>query len=328
MDASLSFPQISYVLSGTSFICLKALAVDVRLAAIYVTFLLAYALRWYMSISFRRRTANMHTSPLFWITLFACYTVSLTPFARAESPDVDTTSISSGGAIGRTSAAQLASASSAAATVAINGTTTSFRPIFTVPAEAAVGATLIPNIDDPKAVDPQMVCPGYTASNVVRTPNGLTATLKLAGNACNVYGTDIDTLKLTVQYQSNERLSIRIIPAVIDSSNMSQYILADRLVHEPTLDGQATIESLTNDLGFVWGNEPTFSFTVFRRNTGDILFTTEGTKLVFENQFIEFASPLPENYNLYGLGETIHGLRLGNNFTKTIYAADVGDPVD
>ncbi|KAL9110505.1 MAG: hypothetical protein Q9187_008041, partial [Circinaria calcarea] len=52
------------------------------------------------------------------------------------------------------------------------------------------------------------------------------------------------------------------------------------------------------------------------------------TKLVFENQFIEFASALPENYNLYGLGETIHGLRLGNNFTKTIWAADIGDPVD
>lgn len=37
---------------------------------------------------------------------------------------------------------------------------------------------------------------------------------------------------------------------------------------------------------------------------------------------------MPENYNVYGIGETIHGLRLGNNFTKTIYAADAGDPVD
>ena len=59
-----------------------------------------------------------------------------------------------------------------------------------------------------------------------------------------------------------------------------------------------------------------------------VLFSTEGTKLVFENQFVEFASSLPENYNLYGLGESIHGLRLGNNSTKTIYAADAGDPID
>lgn len=76
------------------------------------------------------------------------------------------------------------------------------------------------------------------------------------------------------------------------------------------------------------GNEPSFWFNVERRSTGDILFTTEGTHLVYENQFIEFVNSLPEDYNLYGLGERIHGLRLHNNFTATIYAADVGDPVD
>ena len=260
--------------------------------------------------------------------MIACYTASLTPLTAAQSPDVDTTSISSGGAIGRTSAAQLPSSSSASAVVAIGGTTTSFRPIFTVPPEAAVGAPLLPNVNDPQAVDAQTVCPGYVGSDVVRTKNGLTATLRLAGQACNVYGTDVETLNLTVEYQSNDRLSVRIIPAILDASNMSQYILPDRLVNQPTADAQASTESLTNDLGFVWSNDPTFSFTVLRRNTGDVLFSTEGTKLVFENQFVEFASPLPENYNLYGLGEVIHGLRLGNNFTRTLYAADVGDPVD
>jgi len=29
-----------------------------------------------------------------------------------------------------------------------------------------------------------------------------------------------------------------------------------------------------------------------------------------------------------GMGERIHGLRLGNNFTTTFYAADAGDPID
>ena len=82
------------------------------------------------------------------------------------------------------------------------------------------------------------------------------------------------------------------------------------------------------DLSFVWSNDPTFSFTVVRKSTGDAIFSTAGSKLVFEDQFTEIVSTLPENYNLYGLGETIHTLRLGNNFTKTIYAADVGDPPD
>ena len=65
-----------------------------------------------------------------------------------------------------------------------------------------------------------------------------------------------------------------------------------------------------------------------RHSTGDVIFTTEGKKLVYENQFIEFSTSLPEDYNLYGLGERIHDLRLGNNLTATTYAADVGDPID
>lgn len=75
-------------------------------------------------------------------------------------------------------------------------------------------------------------------------------------------------------------------------------------------------------------NEPSFWFSVTRQSTGDVLFTTKDTRLVYENQFVEFVNALPEDYNLYGLGERIHGLRLNNNFTATIYAADVGDPID
>lgn len=212
--------------------------------------------------------------------------------------------------------------------IEINGTTQTFRPIFTVPAEAALAAPVLPNIKDPEARDAQTVCPGYNASNVIRTAHGLVATLTLAGPACNVYGTDVDVLNLTVEYQSADRLAVKIVPAYVDTSNSSQYLLPTNLVHQPTVDADADTTSLTNDLSFVWSNEPTFSFSVYRKSTGDSLLSTAGTKLVFENQFIEFASSLPDQYNLYGLGESIHGFRLGNNFTKTMYAADIGDPID
>ena len=45
-------------------------------------------------------------------------------------------------------------------------------------------------------------CPGYTASNVKQTANSLTADLTLAGEACNVFGEDIQDLKLLVEYQT------------------------------------------------------------------------------------------------------------------------------
>ena len=263
------------------------------------------------------------TPTIFALGVFV--TLQLGGLTTAQGPSATQTG---GPADGLVSATSLTSATPTPETAEINGTPTTFRPQFTVPSAAVYGATLLPNIQDPQAVNAQDVCPGYMATNVERNALGLTATLTLAGPACNVYGNEVDTLNLTVEYQSADRLAVRITPAIITASNSTQYNIPDYIVHQPTADADAESTSLTNDLNFVWSNDPTFSFTVFRKSTGDILFSTVGTKLVFEDQFVEFASALPENYNLYGLGETIHGLRLGNNFTKTFYAADVGDPID
>jgi alpha-glucosidase len=95
---------------------------------------------------------------------------------------------------------------------------------------------LIPNISDPQAVNAQDVCPGYKASNIVRTPYGLKAQLSLSGEACNVYGTDIEALNLTVEYQSDDRLHVGITPTYVDSSNSSWHILPEVLVQKPTID--------------------------------------------------------------------------------------------
>ena len=43
-------------------------------------------------------------------------------------------------------------------------------------------------------------CKGYTAENVKRQPDGLTAELQLIGSGCNVYGKDYERLKLEVKY--------------------------------------------------------------------------------------------------------------------------------
>jgi alpha-glucosidase len=67
---------------------------------------------------------------------------------------------------------------------------------------------------------------------------------------------------------------------------------------------------------------------VTRKATGEVVFNTAGSKLVYEDQFIEFVTSMPDDYNLYGLGERIHKLRLGNDLTATTYAADSGTPLD
>ncbi|CAJ2499684.1 Uu.00g025370.m01.CDS01 [Anthostomella pinea] len=187
------------------------------------------------------------------------------------------------------------------------------------------GAPVIPNIIDPNAVNAQSVCPGYKASNVKETGTGFTADLVLADDACNVYGTDIEVLDLVVEYQAADRLHVEILPKYIGQENYTWFVLPESLIPKPQAEAETAPSS---DLDFSWSNEPTFSFNVTRKSTGDTLFTTHGSRIVYEDQFIEFGSSLPENYNLYGLGEVIHGFRLGNNLTRTLYAADVGDIID
>lgn len=208
-----------------------------------------------------------------------------------------------------------ASSSSSAATVQ-----------FTVPASADVGQTLLPNINDPEAVDAQTVCPGYTASNVQTSDTGLTADLNLAGAGCRVYGNDVENLTLTVEYQDTGRLNVEIQPRYTGPENQTWFLLPEEIVPKAATTGNTTAD--TSAFAFTWTNDPSFSFTVMRKSTNDTLFTTAGSVLVYQDQFIEFVSTLPENYNLYGLGELIHGFRLGNNLTRTLFAADIGDTID
>lgn len=49
-------------------------------------------------------------------------------------------------------------------------------------------------------------CPGYKATNVHEEAHSLTADLTLAGEACNVYGSDVEHLKLLVEYQTGKAL--------------------------------------------------------------------------------------------------------------------------
>ncbi|CAG8110598.1 unnamed protein product [Penicillium salamii] len=197
---------------------------------------------------------------------------------------------------------------------------------FTVPADADAGAQLVANIDDPEAIDAQKACPGYKASNVKESARGLTATLTLAGEACNAYGTDVDSLDLSIDYLAHDRLNVQIVPTYIDSSNASWFLLDEHTVPRASAAEHASKED--SDLEVTWANEPSFHFKVTRKATGDAIFDTTGSTLVYENQFIEFVTALPKDYNLYGIGEHIQQLRLLDNLTLTLYASDIADPID
>lgn len=69
--------------------------------------------------------------------------------------------------------------------------------------------------------------------------------------------------------------------------------------------------------------EDPFSFTVSRNDTGEVLFNTSSSNLVFQSQYLNLRTSLPKDPNLYGLGEHSDPLRLSTtNYTRTFWNRD------
>lgn len=139
-----------------------------------------------------------------------------------------------------------------------------------------------------------------------------------------MYGNDIVDLSLVVEYQNQQRLNIKIVPRYLAPANTSQYFLPAFLTGLPSVDEGALLTN--NDLKFTWSNTPSFQFEVSRGD--EVIFSTMGTVIVFEDQFLELITSMVPSYNVYGLSDGINNFRLGDNFTRTFYAIDNGNPIN
>jgi len=71
--------------------------------------------------------------------------------------------------------------------------------------------------------------------------------------------------------------------------------------------------------------EAPFSFTVIRKANKEVIFTTRGSHIVFEDQYIRLRTTLPNDPSLYGLGEHTDSLRLPTSaYTRTMWNRDAG----
>jgi alpha-glucosidase len=109
--------------------------------------------------------------------------------------------------------------------------------------------------------------------------------LTIAGANCQAYGNDIADLTLEVSYQAKGRLNVRIYPKYLATGNATQYLIPADIVLQPGPDRETT--QSTSDLAFEWSNEPSFQFQVTRTSSDEVLFSSYGHVIVFEDQFIE-----------------------------------------
>ncbi|KAI0811352.1 glycoside hydrolase family 31 protein [Xylaria sp. FL0064] len=178
---------------------------------------------------------------------------------------------------------------------------------------AAASAAAVAGRDYPTG-DALSACPGYTASHVKTTASGLTAALTLAGEGCDVYGTDLEDLILEVSYETDSRLHVKIQDAANDA-----YQVPESFFSRPKSGGSTQHKSA---LKFDYVKKP-FSFTVSRADSNEVLFDTSAASLVFESQYLRLRTKLPEDPNLYGLGEHSDPFRLNTtDYIRTMWAQD------
>lgn len=207
-------------------------------------------------------------------------------------------------------------------------------------------------------------CPGYQlVGEPKQSQHGFTATLSLAGDACNAYGVDIANLTLSVVYEKKHQLHVHIYDTA-----RQQYQLPNGLIYdypssnpEEIQDGSTAEES---DLVFHHtaenGTQPSSSsspweFWIARKSNGDVIFDTRSSniptykdglnsttntnrnstampkhELIFENQYLQLSSALPEDANIYGLGEYVTSSfrRDPNETLQTFFTLDAGTPVN
>lgn len=101
--------------------------------------------------------------------------------------------------------------------------------------------------------------------------------------------------KLSTQLVAN-RLHVEIYDA---AENV--YQVPESILPRPVA-GNGSAQASTAAVQFRWVEQP-FSFSVVRTATNETLFDTAGSPLIFESQYLRLRTQLPNEPNLYGLGE-------------------------
>ncbi|KAJ0500177.1 putative alpha-glucosidase [Helianthus annuus] len=137
----------------------------------------------------------------------------------------------------------------------------------------------------------------------------------------NIVFETADRLRIRVTDSKHQRWEIpnHILPRQSQPNISRQKIPAKLILSDPNSDLTLTLHNTTTNA------LTQFGFTVTRRSTGDILFDTSHSILIFKDQYLELSSSLPANRSsIYGLGEhTKSSFKLTRNQTLTLWNADV-----
>lgn len=140
-------------------------------------------------------------------------------------------------------------------------------------------------------------CQGYqlTEATILDGGAGIDGTLQILGN-CSAYGPDYESLTLTVRYETDDRIRIRIV-----DSEGEAHVVPDDVASWPEIGTSGSNNDSCN-LSFEWEENP-FSFRITRKSDNETIFDTTGHALIFEQQYLRVRSALAEGSHVQGLGQ-------------------------
>jgi alpha-D-xyloside xylohydrolase len=127
------------------------------------------------------------------------------------------------------------------------------------------------------------------------------------GDGNTVYGDSIKNLKLSVIYESNDYVHVKITDA-----DQTRWEVPESMVSRPSVTSKAASPQYTLEY-----TESPFSFEVFRKSDSVSVFKFS-SELMFKDQYLEFSTPFDSRAKTFGIGEstrTHHALNSGSTFT-------------
>lgn len=121
---------------------------------------------------------------------------------------------------------------------------------------------------------------------------------------------------MTIQSLTSQANRIHVL---IEDQNQTVYQVPNDIFPRPQSSGNTSAEDANIQFSYT---ESPFSFAIARPD-GETLFNTSGSPFVFESQYLNLRTSLPDSPSLYGLGEHSDPFKLNTtNYTRTIWNRD------
>eukprot|EP00877_Chromochloris_zofingiensis_P000355 jgi/Chrzof1/1031/Cz01g37220.t1 len=160
----------------------------------------------------------------------------------------------------------------------------------------------------------------YKVTNISTAGPNTTLQLQLLKQILPELGRDFTDLTVAVEYQSPQRLHVKITPV-----GVQRWEVPENLIPRPTYTPMGEHQALYHVIQPA-KNAP-YHLTVTRREDNRTIFNTTGFSLVFKEQYLELTTSISKTASLYGVGETIlsdGSLKLPrNDRTITLWNYDI-----